>query len=106
MKFDVIKRQNIEKKMNFLVEKTKNKINESKRSKTFNKLIEDANRRIVAQDNLNTLKNKLEQIEGEKVIKKYKKNQWENIYKERFEKYKRLYDKKLKVETEKKRKKR
>jgi hypothetical protein len=75
MKFDVIKRQNIEKKMNFLVEKTKNKINESKRSKTFNKLIEDANRRIVAQDNLNTLKNKLEQIEGEKVIKKYKKNQ-------------------------------
>ena len=101
MKFDVIKRQNIEKKMNFLVEKTKNKINENKRSKTFNKLIEDANRRIVAQDNLNTLKNQLEQIEGEKVVKKYKKNQWENIYKERFEKYKRLYDEKLKVETEK-----
>ncbi len=102
MKFDVIKRQNIEKKMNFLVEKTKNKINENKRSKTFNKLIEDANRRILAQDNLNTLKNKLDQIEGEKVVKKYKKNQWENIYKERFEKYKRLYDEKLKAETEKK----
>ena len=102
MKFDVFKRQNIEKKMNDLIEKTKNKINENIRVKRFNKLFQDANRRIEAEDNLNNLKMKLDEMEVEKNMKKYKQSQWDKIYKERFEKYKKLYDEKIKIESSKK----
>ena len=102
MKFDVFKRQNVEKKMNDLIEKTKNKINENIRVKRFNKLFQDANRRIEAEDNLNNLKMKLDEMEIEKNMKKYKQSQWDNIYKERFEKYKKLHDEKIKIESSKK----
>ena len=102
MKFDVFKRQNVEKKMNDLIEKTKNKINENIRVKRFNKLFQDANRRIEAEDNLNNLKMKLDEMEIEKNMKKYKQSQWDNIYKERFEKYKKLHDEKIKIESLKK----
>ncbi len=102
MKFDIFKRQNVEKKMNDLIEKTKNKINENIRVKRFNKLFQDANRRIEAEDNLNNLKMKLDEMEVEKNMKKYKQSQWDKIYKERFEKYKKLYDEKIKIESSKK----
>ena len=102
MKFDIFKRQNVEKKMNDLIEKTKNKINENIRVKRFNKLFQDANRRIEAEDNLNNLKLKLDEMEVEKNMKKYKQSQWDKIYKERFEKYKKLYDEKIKIESSKK----
>ena len=97
-----LKDKMLKKKMNDLIEKTKNKINENIRVKRFNKLFQDANRRIEAQDNLNNLKIKLDEIEIEKKIKKYKQSQWDNIYKERFEKYKKFHDEKVKIENLKK----
>ena len=46
MEFDVYKRQIKEKEIDKLIEENKIKIEEKERNKTFNRLIEDANRRF------------------------------------------------------------
>ena len=102
MVFDVLKRQNKEKRLEYIIEKTKNKIDENKRIKSFNRLIEDANRRLEVQEQLINLKNKLEENEIEKPLKKYKQEQWENIYNKRFKNYQNLHDTKIQLEINKK----
>ena len=102
MAFDVMKRQTQGKKLHDIIEKTKNKMDENQRVKGFNRLIEDANRRLEAQENLVNLKKKLEEQEDEKPIKKYKQEQWENIYNVRFKNYQKQHDDKIKLEIIKK----
>jgi hypothetical protein len=81
MLLDVFIRQTKEQRLNELVEKSKVKIDENERIRTFNRLIEDANRRMEASDNLEALKAKLEeQVPG----KKYSEDDWKFIYYERY----------------------
>ena len=82
MLFDIFKRQTKEERLNKLIEKNKVKISETDRIKTFNRLIEDANRRIEAQDQLDDLKNQIEP--NNQNFKKYKEEEWEEIYEERY----------------------
>lgn len=81
MLFDIFKRQTKEERLNKLIEKNKVKISESERVKTFNRLIEDANRRIEAQDQIEEMKMQLMKNQGN--LKKYKNDEWEEIYEER-----------------------
>jgi hypothetical protein len=84
MKFDIYKRQIKEDKINKLVEQNKNKIDEEDRIRAFNRLIEDANRRIEAQENLDLMRNRLEADLIGPPAKKYTKQEWKEIYNERF----------------------
>jgi len=95
MKFDVNNRQMKENKMNDFIKRTKRKMNEEDITKSFNRLIEDANRRMEVKEKMKIFK---EQKENEDIIKlnnfihskdknknkKYNKNQWKDIYKKRF----------------------
>ena len=87
MKFDIYKRQIKEERINKLIEQNKMKIDEEDRIKAFNRLIEDANRRIEAQDNLEAMKHKIEEDLITKPVKKYKEEEWKDIYNERFKKF-------------------
>ena len=95
MIFDILKRQSQEKKLNVLLEQSKVKLDEDERIKGFNRLIEDANRRLEAQEQLEILKKKLEEEVELKPAKKYKNEQWKEIYNERFMRYQEEKDKKL-----------
>ena len=86
MKFDVYKRQSKNERRKKLIEQNKIKINEVQRIKAFNRLIEDANRRIEAQENIENLQGKLSSNLVAPSHKKYNYNQWDYIYKNRFKK--------------------
>ena len=111
MEFDVYKRQIKEKEIDKLIEENKIKIEEKERNKTFNRLIEDANRRIEAMDNLENMKKILNNNNDitEQPLKKYTDEQWKKIYDERFktflEKTKEKKENKLKIILEEKLKK-
>lgn len=87
MLFDVFKRQTKEERMNKLIDKNKIRIDENERIKTFNRLIEDANRRLEAQERIEKMKDNLDN-NTTLTNKKYKSEEWEEIYDERFLKYK------------------
>jgi len=82
MLFDIYKRQTKEERMEKLIEQNKLKLDESERIKGFNRLIEDANRRIEAQDHMEEMKIKLEMNNFNS--KKYKLDEWEEIYQDRY----------------------
>jgi hypothetical protein len=82
MLFDIFKRQTKDERLDKLLEKNKVKIDENERIKTFNRLIEDANRRIEAQDQIDDMKLILEQNGANS--KKYKLEEWEGIYNDRY----------------------
>ena len=88
-----------------LIEQNKIKIDEIKRIKAFNRLIEDANRRIEAQENLENLKDKLSVNLIAPPMKKYNFEEWENVYEKRFllfqENSKKKIEKNRKEELEK-----
>ena len=96
MQFDIYKRQIKEERLNDLVEQNKVKIEEEKRIKTFNHLIEDANRRLKAQINMDELKNQLNEdlISSSNFYKKYNDDEWNEIYKKRFKAYQENINKK------------
>ena len=87
MQFDIYKRQIKEDKINQLLEQKKPKIDEDERIKAFNRLIIDANRRIEAQENLENMKNKLEEDITAGPQKKYSDEEWKEIYNKRFKNY-------------------
>ena len=90
MLFDIMKRQSQEKNLSSFLNQTKAKMKEEERIKGFNRLIEDANRRLEAQEKLDELKMKIEQQDiniDNKPIKKYKCQQWKDVYDKRFKKY-------------------
>ena len=103
MQFDFLKRKNKEKKINEFVEKNKNKykLNEMERKKTFNRLIEDAKRRIVTKQEI---------LENEKYLtdyrelldnsKKYNQDEWDKIYKKRFQEYEEIKKKKIDIQRQ------
>ena len=87
MQFDIYKRQFKEDRINKLVEQSKVKIDEDERIKAFNRLILDANRRIEAQENMEKIKNKLEEDISAGIQKKYSDEEWKEIYNKRFKLY-------------------
>ena len=87
MQFDIYKRQLKEDRINKLVDQNKIKIDEDERIKTFNRLIEDANRRLEAQENMENMKNKLEEDITAGPHKKYSQEEWKEIYNKRFKNY-------------------
>lgn len=103
MQFDAVKRKNKENKLNELVERNKNKykINEKERKKAFNRLMDDANRRLISRQ---------EMIENEKYLidfknmmdnsKKYNGAEWNEIYKKRFKDYEEYKKKKIDIQRQ------
>ena len=103
MQFDAVKRKNKENKLNELVEnnKKKYKINEKERKKAFNRLMDDANRRLISRQ---------EMIENEKYLldfknmednsKKYNGAEWSEIYKKRFKDYEDYKKKKIDIQRQ------
>lgn len=88
MKFDIYKRQIKEKKVDDFVQNNKVKIKEENKIKTFNHLIEDANRRLKAQINAENLNTQLSQdLFFKEGPKKYNDDEWDIIYKKRFKNY-------------------
>ena len=86
MKFDIYRRQIKEKKIDDFVNKNKVKIKEENKLKTFNHLIEDAQRRLKAQSNAENLKLQLSNnLISKDELKKYNENEWMNIYQQRFQ---------------------
>lgn len=81
MLFDIFKRQTKNERIEKLIEKNKIKIDENERIKAFNRLIEDANRRIEAQDQMEEMRYKLDHLNNNS--KKYKFEDWEDIYQDR-----------------------
>ena len=102
MTFYSLKERIRQENINELCEKNKYKINELERKMAFNRLIEDANRRI-------TERNKIENEKMNEDIsyitninsKKYSDEEWNIIYNERFKKYDEYKKKKLEIEREK-----
>ena len=103
MEFDLMKRKNKETKLNEFVEKNKNKykLNENKRNKAFNRLIEDANRRNIMKQEI---------IENERLLtdyksildneKKYNQEDWNKIYNKRFKEYEDIKKKKIDIQRQ------
>ena len=89
MRFDIYKRQTQNERIDKMIEDNKIKINEEQRIKTFNRLIEDANRRNEKKHH----KFKENNISPKK--KKYNYNEWNNIYQKRFKSYEDKSKKKL-----------
>lgn len=86
MFFDIIKRQSKDQRINQFIEKSKLKIDEEEKMNAFNRLIDDANRRFEAQKRVDELRRKLD--EGNNLFnKKYSKEEWEQIYHQRFKKF-------------------
>ena len=81
MLFDIFKRQTKDDRLEKILEKNKVKMDENDRIKAFNRLIEDANRRLEAQENIEDLKVKLNK--GPEDEKNYTIKDWEEIYQQR-----------------------
>jgi hypothetical protein len=103
MQFESLKRKNKDMKINELLEKSKKKykMKETQREKAFDRLIDDANRRLIL---------KQEMLENEKYIidykdlmnneKKYNREEWNDIYKKRFKDYEECKKKKIDIQRQ------
>ena len=95
MEFDINNRNIKERKMNEFINKTKLKMKEENKIKSFNRLIEDANRRIEAKKNIILFNEQKIKVEEDNINinniydknKKYNKEEWKEIYKKRFGNY-------------------
>ncbi len=80
MLLDTFIRQTKAERLKNMIEKSKVKMDESERIKTFNRLIEDANRRMEAVDNMENIRKNLE---NKSSFKKYSNQDWNTIYDQR-----------------------
>ena len=80
MTFDVFKRQTKDQRLEKLIDKNTVKIEETDRIKTFNRLIDDANRRIEAQDKIEEMRNDLTKTTD---AKKVSEKEWDETYHKR-----------------------
>jgi len=89
MNFDIFRRNYKELRLNNLMNLNKAKENEKKRIMIFNRLVEDADKRIKQRQKMNNSKNKLNKdfISAEKATKKYNDKEWNKIYQRRFKSY-------------------
>ena len=117
MQFESLKRKNQDEKINELVEKSKHKINEAELEKTFNRLVDDANRRFIEKQGLNDIDKEKENDKGNEqdkdkdIIsfkdlevaspKKYSEEEWDEIYNKRFKNYDEYKKKRLEIKREK-----
>ena len=101
MKFYSLKRKKNQEKINKLIEENKVKINKIEIDKTFNRLINDANRRIIQKKEEIKNKELEEEINKENNYIKYNDEEWNKIYEERFKEYEEYKKKKLEIEIEK-----
>ena len=81
MLLDTFIRQSKAERLKNMIEKTKVKMDESERIKAFNRLIEDANRRMEAVDNMENMRKNLD---NKSSLKKYSTQDWNSIYDQRF----------------------
>ena len=115
MQFESLKRKNQDEKINELVEKNKHKINEAELERTFNRLVDDANRRFIEKQGLNDI-DKEKEKENDKELdkdiisfkdlevsspKKYSEEEWDEIYNKRFKNYDEYKKKRLEIKREK-----
>lgn len=105
MQFYSLKRKKKQERINKLLEQNKYKLSESERKKAFNRLMEDANRRINQRNEKieEEKKNEEEEIRlyTENNNKKYNNKEWNKIYEERFKEYEEYKKKKIEIEKEK-----
>lgn len=89
MLFDITKRQTKQEKLEKMIDKNKLKLSEHDRIQAFNRLIEDANRRLEASDSLD-LQGRGSNVNGYQEGNKgvINKERWDKVYKERFMGYK------------------
>jgi hypothetical protein len=83
MTFDNYKRQTKDKRLKKMLEKNRAKIVESEKIKTFNRLIEDANRRLEAKEKLEVMKEKIFSHKNG-VEKKFTQDEWLEVYQHRY----------------------
>ncbi len=89
MMFDIFKRQTKENRIDILVTKNRVKIAEEDKVNTFNRLIDDANRRLEANEKMTHLKSHLDRLSSsQETCRRTDSNQWDKIYTERFLNYK------------------
>ena len=115
MQFESLKRKNQDEKINELVEKNKRKINEAELKRTFNRLVDDANRRFIEKQGIHDIDNEKEKEKSKEkeedmisfkdleVVspKKYSEEEWEEIYNKRFKNYDEYKKKRLEIKREK-----
>ena len=104
VKFDSLKRNNKNQIVNKLVEKNKLKLDEPRRKKAFNRLMNDANRRIYEKkqkENLEEIKHamKYKDLDNDK---KYNEEEWNEIYQKRFKNFEDNKKKKIEMNLQKK----
>ena len=102
MQFYSLKRKRKQEKINKLIELNKYKLTEEEREKTFNRLIDDANRRMIERNKiLEEEKMNEEEMRINSEYKRYNNMEWNKIYNERFKEYEEYKRKKLEIEREK-----
>lgn len=89
MEKDVERRLNKEETIKLIIKDKKKTLNEEDRVKTFNRLIQDANRRMESNERLKELQENEEKEKKfeESSKKKYINKEWEEIYENRFRKF-------------------
>ncbi len=80
LNFDVFKRQTKNKRVEEMIKSQKVKINEDNRLKTFNRLINDANRRLQSKIEISEVNTTGGDTFTKVNKKKYKKEEWSEIY--------------------------
>ena len=102
MQFEAIKRKNKDMKINELLEKSKNKykIKESQREKAFDRLVNDANRRLILKQEMIENERYLDDFKDLLDTKKYNDNEWNEIYKKRFKDYEECKKKKIDIKRQ------
>ena len=103
MQFYSLKRKRKQEKINKLIELNKYKLTEEERKKTFNRLIDDANRRIINKNKILEEEEKMneEEMRINSEYRRYNNKEWNKIYNERFKEYEEYKRKKLEIEREK-----
>jgi hypothetical protein len=99
MEEDIHNRYSKDKIINVIIEATKPKIEEVAKIRTFNRLIDDANRRILKNEKIREMKAKVDKVnQVEKIVSPKNKNEkdWEKTYNERFKKFETSKVKKIK----------
>ena len=108
MQFESLKRKNQAEKINELVEKSKHKIDEAELKETFNRLVDDANRRFIEKQGINDIDKEKEKdkdmsfkaLENSNP-KKYNEEEWNEIYYKRFKDYDEYKKKRMEIKREK-----
>jgi len=82
MLFDIFKRQTKDERLEKILAKSKPKFDEKKIIKAFNRLVEDANRRLEAQEKLEDLKENI--FKDAKEKRNISDKEWEETYKNKY----------------------